>query len=402
MKSVDLMATGTMTAPPRHMPHASAGADARGDSRAYRFGFVMDQQVGLRTHAMNLERVTGEHSDIGSLFVPVRYEADAGPLSRLPFLPGGMRGTLRGVREIRDGLASQRLDSVLWATWAAKSVPDLVAAAPAVLVMDMTPTQMEAMGAHYNYTSSRARLLGGWKRRATDRLYRNAQHFYPWSRYVADSLIGEYGVPAQRVTVVSPGVDLDLYQPVVEPKTDADVVRLLFVGGDLVRKGGDLLLRWIQEWGARKGGPRVELHLVTRDTPSAPLPDGVYLHQGISNNSMDLVRLYQSCDLFVLPTRADCYSLVAMEAMACGLPVIISRLGGIPDIVVEGETGYLLPAGDVEALTAALEQLIMDPDLRQRMGMAGRRRAEAEFDCRRNIGRVLAGMRAVAGGEGAR
>jgi hypothetical protein len=399
MKGADLTVTHPAVAPPRRISH-DAPASASVDSRQYRFGFVMDQQVGLRTHAMNLERVTGEHSDIGSLFVPVRYEADAGPLARLPILPGGVRGTLRGVREIRDGLRSQRLDSVLWATWAAKSVPDLVAAAPAVLVMDMTPTQMEAMGAHYNYTSSRARLLGGWKRRATDRLYRTAQHFYPWSRYVADSLIGEYGVPAEKVTVVSPGVDLDLYRTVTEPKSDADVVRLLFVGGDLVRKGGDLLLRWFQEWGERQGNTRVELHLVTRDTPSGPLPNGVYLHQGISNNSTELVRLYQSCDLFVLPTRADCYSLVAMEAMACGLPVIISRLGGIPDIVVEGETGYLLPAGEAEPLSAALERLIIDPDLRQRMGKAGRRRAEAEFDCRRNIGRVLAGMRAVAGGEG--
>jgi glycosyltransferase involved in cell wall biosynthesis len=361
----------------------------------HRFAFVLDQQVGLRTQALNLERVVGERTEIDPLFVPVRYGADAGLLARLPLLPGGMRGTLRGVREIRDGLKNRRLDAVLWATWAAKSVPDLVAASPAVLVMDMTPVQMEEMGALYNY--SRARLLGGWKRRATNRLYRTAHHFYPWSRFVADSLVGEYGVPAEKVTVVSPGVDLDLYRPVPMKPMDTDTVRLLFVGGDLVRKGGDLLLRCLDEYRAKRqaGGPQVELHLVTRDTPPSPLPDGVHLHQGLTNNSPELIRLYQSCDIFVLPTRADCYSLVALEAMACGLPVIISRLGGIPDIVT-AETGRLILPDDYDALSAALEALVTDPDLRRRMGRAGRCRAEAHFDCRENIGRLLIGMRAAA------
>jgi len=129
----------------------------------HRFAFIMDQQVGLKTQALNWARVAGEDPSVDAAWVPVCYEADAGPLSRLPGLPSGIKGTLRGVREIRDGLrAAGPRDALLWASWAAKSVPDLVKAAPSFLVMDMTPAQMEAMGAQYGYSRARARLGGGW------------------------------------------------------------------------------------------------------------------------------------------------------------------------------------------------------------------------------------------------
>lgn len=83
---------------------------------------------------------------------------------------------------------------------------------------------------------------------------------------------------------------------------------------------------------------------MTRDeVPAAP---HVFVHRNLPNNSQEPARIYQQSDLFVLPTRADCYSMVTMEAMAAGLPVIVSRLGGIPEIVAEGETGFLIDVGD--------------------------------------------------------
>ncbi len=180
----------------------------------YRFAYVLDQQVGLRTQALNWERVAGEDPSIEASWVPVCYEADAGPLARLPGLPSGIKGTLRGVREIRDGLerAGQQ-EAILWATWAAKSVPDLVQASPSFLVMDMTPLQMEAMGELYGYSRARARFGAGWKRRATDRLYAAAAHLFPWNEWVAASLRDDYGVPPEKITPVSPGVDQNLFFP---------------------------------------------------------------------------------------------------------------------------------------------------------------------------------------------
>ena len=357
----------------------------------YRFAFILDQQVGLKTQALNWARVAGEDQSVESAWVPVCYEAEAGLLTRLPGLPSGIKGTLRGVHEIRLGLkAAGELDGLLWATWAAKSVPDLVLSAPSFLVMDMTPTQMEAMGALYGYGKARARFGAAWKRRATDRLYAAAQHLFPWNEWVAASLREEYAVPDSKITAVSPGVDQSLFYPEPAARANDGVVRLLFVGGNFARKGGELLLRWARE---TQISTPWELHLVTRD--SVPETPHVVVHRGIDNNSPELVRLYQQSDLFVLPTLADCYSLVAMEAMACGLPVVISRLGGIPEIVADGETGFLLEPNDYPALAQHLDQLVTDTNLRLTLGVASLKRAKERFDCRVNMGRILDLMKAA-------
>lgn len=360
----------------------------------YNFAFILDQQVGLRTQALNFERIAAGDTTINACWVPVHYRADAGILTRLPGVPQSIKGTLRGIREIRQGLGdAHRFDAALWATWTAKSVLDLVAAAPAFLVMDMTPIQREEMGQHYGYTRSRARFLGGWKQRATERLYRQATHLFPWNEWVAASLRNDYGVPADKITPVSPGVDVDLYCPNPAVKPNDGVVRLLFVGGDFQRKGGDLLLRWAQE--NHSSSTPWELHLVTRDPVQTEEP-GIFVHHGVTNNSPELIRLYQQSDIFVLPTRADCYSLVALEAMATGLPVVISNLGGIPDIVEEGKTGYLTAVDDYATLSARLNRLLSNTAHREELGRAGRLRACSQFDCRRGLETILSAMKASA------
>jgi len=351
----------------------------------HQFAFVMDQQVGLRTQALNWERVVDEDATVTPTWIPVRYEAPAGPLSTLPGVPSGIKGTLRGVGEIRSGVGdASRFESILWASWAAKSVLDLVSATPAFLIMDMTPVQMEAMGALYGYSSFRARFGAGFKRRATDKLYHAARHFFPWNEWVAASLREDYGISPERITPISPGVDQVLFTPGSDVRPGVAPVRLLFVGGNFARKGGDLLLRWARETEIETPW---ELHIVTRD--AVPQTPHTVVHPGLANNSPELIRLYQESDVFVLPTLADCYSLVAMEAMSCGLPVVTTRLGGIPEIVAEGETGFLLEAGEYSSLALRLDQLVTDGVLRQSMGAASLCRARERFDCRVNMGRIL-------------
>ena len=372
-------------------------------SATHHFGFVMDQQVGLKTQSLNFQRVLREeYPQIEAVFVPVEYAAQAAnPVTRAleKALPGSVRGTLAGVREIKTAFRQQKestFDAVLWATWAAKSSLDCVRAAPAFLLMDMTPEQMEALGERYGYSASRARFMGGWKRQATDRLYAEATHLFGWNEWVARSLRGEYGVPAAKVSAVSPGTDITRFCPKPEAKPGDGVTRLLFVGGDFERKGGDLLLRFLRERSAAL--PPIELHCVTRDSVEGA-PDNVVFHKNIANNSPELVALYQRCDLFVLPTRADCYSLVALEAMASGLPVIITNMGGISDIVAPGETGILLPEGDnYDALVAALNELLPDGAKREAMGRAGRERAVAHFDCRAGVRTIVEAMIAATQG----
>jgi len=82
----------------------------------------------------------------------------------------------------------------------------------------------------------------------------------------------------------------------------------------------------------------------------------------------------QSFDLFVVPSLTDreSFGVAAVEASACGLPVIASRVGGLPEVVLDGQTGLLVPPGDINALAAAMARLLSEPELRAQMGRAGR------------------------------
>ena len=94
----------------------------------------------------------------------------------------------------------------------------------------------------------------------------------------------------------------------------------------------------------------------------------------------DVGELLAGADLFVLSSRSEGLPLSILEAMAAGLPVVASSVGGVPELVVEGETGLLVPPGDPHALAAAMERLLDDPALRRRLGAAGRTRVSEHFD----------------------
>jgi glycosyltransferase involved in cell wall biosynthesis len=100
--------------------------------------------------------------------------------------------------------------------------------------------------------------------------------------------------------------------------------------------------------------------------------------------------LYARADAFVHATRYEGSSLVTLEAMAHGLPVVATRAGGIPDKVADGETGRLVSPGDVAALAAALEAVLADPARAKAMGARGRARLHARFSSAALIGRTLA------------
>lgn len=89
---------------------------------------------------------------------------------------------------------------------------------------------------------------------------------------------------------------------------------------------------------------------------------------------------YRAADIYVQPSRYEPYGLAGREAMASGLPLVATRVGGLTDAVEDGVTGLLAPPDDAERLAGALSSLLRDPDLRRRMGHEGRRKAETEFD----------------------
>jgi glycosyltransferase involved in cell wall biosynthesis len=96
----------------------------------------------------------------------------------------------------------------------------------------------------------------------------------------------------------------------------------------------------------------------------------------------------QTADVFVLPSIQEGLSLSALEAMALGKPVVACRVGGTPEVVVDGETGLLVAPGEPRELARALEQLLAHPDEARAMGEAGKRRVREAFDLEQMVSKI--------------
>jgi len=218
-----------------------------------------------------------------------------------------------------------------------------------------------------------------------------------WSGLAADSLVGDYGVPASRVHVIPPGVDLALFRPPERAGHPDGPVRVLFVGGDFVRKGGPDMLAALQ------GVPGVELDVVT-GSEVGQVPPGVrcHVHRGLRPSDPALLELYRRADVFALPTRGDCLPQVLAEAAASGLPVIATDVGAIAEVVRHGDNGFLVPVGSPADLRLALHRLVDKAELRLAMGQASLDLARREHDALANNRRIFELMGEVAPGAGVR
>jgi len=258
---------------------------------------------------------------------------------------------------------------------------DLMRRVPTVITGDMTAVQgaLEAGHGTWRWTYRPSIALD-------QAVFRAAARVAPWSEWAARSVVSDYGVDARKVQAINPGVDLAAFDwAQARIHSTAGPVKLLFVGSDFTRKGGadvlDVFLTGLSE--------HVELHLVTGADIAVSHPR-VHVHRGVAAYSPEWRALYQAADVFVLPTHFEAFGLVFMEAMAAGLPVVGSNINAIPEMVTHGETGWLVPPGDRQALAHSLQSLVSDAALRRRMGEAGRRRALSKFDARANFQRLEA------------
>jgi glycosyltransferase involved in cell wall biosynthesis len=97
-------------------------------------------------------------------------------------------------------------------------------------------------------------------------------------------------------------------------------------------------------------------------------------------NVPNLEEIVGASDLFLLPSEAESFGMAALEALASEMPVIATFTGGLPEVVEDGVTGYLLPVGDVEGMAARAIEILSNDELRRRMGKAGRQVAIEKFD----------------------
>jgi colanic acid/amylovoran biosynthesis glycosyltransferase len=220
-----------------------------------------------------------------------------------------------------------------------------------------------------------------------------------WCRDALLALAPEVGHALHLVRMT---VDVERYPPRADQRADRageDVV-VLFVGRLVPEKAPDALVEAVRR--LRADDRRVRLGLVG----AGPLHDAL-VHQVAAQGlqaSVDLCGargqdelpgLYAAADVFCLPSRSEGLPVVLMEALSSELPVLATRITGIPELVVDDETGLLVAPDDVPALTEALRRLVDDAALRARLGRAGRRRVLEEFVPDPNAARLVTLLRSA-------
>lgn len=218
-----------------------------------------------------------------------------------------------------------------------------------------------------------------------DIAFRKSDYVIAISKSIKRELEIYHNVGEEKIKILCNGVNPDEFK--INNKKANKVVRLLYVGRLVPQKGVDVLLNSL--YLAKKNGFNFELIIagsgILEDNlkkllHSLGLDESVKFSGFITRT--ELPKYYTQSDIFILPSRYEPFGMVLVEAMASGLPVIASDVGGMTEIVINGKTGLLVPPDDTKALTDAIMTLIGDKKKRASMGAAGRRRVENYFNWR--------------------
>lgn len=210
------------------------------------------------------------------------------------------------------------------------------------------------------------------------------------SEYLARE-IERYLNRPRKIEIIPWGVDLGLFRP-GKRKGDPEVIRVGFAKRLHPLSGPDILLKAF-----RYARDRCKRQLLLEIAGSGPMEsqlreeatqlglDDSIEWKGWVGTPEELRDFYHSIDLFVMPSRRESFGVSAVEASATGLPVIASRFGGIPEIVIHGETGLLVDPDDLDGFGEAIVNISENGNLRNQMGIKARVRAEERFDWRNSV-----------------
>jgi len=182
-----------------------------------------------------------------------------------------------------------------------------------------------------------------------------------------------------EIPVIPNGVDLDKYSV---PERDWSSPRLLSVGRIVRQKGLDLGLQALSQlkdldwhWSIAGDGPQLE------NLKSLAVELGIAdrVHFLGWQSREELTKQYQNANIFLFPSRHEGMPNAVLEAMSTGLPVVATRIAGSEELVIEAETGFLVQTENVDELRPSLRRILVDPNLRKKMGLASRRRVEENY-----------------------
>lgn len=354
--------------------------------------FVLEQTLGHVAHSNNIRRTLAGLDEIDADVILVPYAPPTAWHRRSGLGNWTLRAGLMARSAIQARLRKGPIDGLFIHTQVSSLLSvELMRRIPTVVSLDATPANFDLLGAAYEHRRH-GPLTEGAKAWVNRRSFKAAARLVPWCSWVAESLVTDYEVPAEKIQVIHPGVDLRLFSPAGVGKGDR--VRVLFVGGDFERKGGIELVAAVEAL-----GESAELDVVSGSAPDG-LGPRVRVHRGLQPQSPELVDLYRKADIFALPSRGDCFPQVIAEGLACGLPVIATDVGGVTEMVKHGVNGFLVPPRAPAQLTVALSRLATDPALRVRMGGPSLELAHREHDADANNRKIVDLMCSLAGYDG--
>jgi glycosyltransferase involved in cell wall biosynthesis len=229
---------------------------------------------------------------------------------------------------------------------------------------------------------------------------RRATGVIPMSRFTGDRALQVHGLDRRRLHVVPPALDPTFvtgfasngHEPTVHERTLLTVARL---DASERYKGIDEVIRALPQ--VVQEAPDVR-YVVVGDGDDRPRLSGLARELGVEHrvlfrtgiDDQELERCYQTCDVFVMPSRAEGMGLAFLEAMAHGKPVVGGNHGGTPDVVTDGVYGFLVQHGDRATLVERLTRLLRDEALRRTMGQAGRSRVLEDFSLDKFVQRLTA------------
>ncbi len=217
----------------------------------------------------------------------------------------------------------------------------------------------------------------------------SAESVVVWTEHEKKAIVGYCNIDPNKVTVIPPGVDLGRFRPMSQKQSRehlgyGDQKNILFVGRLEPLKGIDNLFRAVA---SLENSGSITLSVVGGDTNSEEkdrlmaiarrikLTDSIRFIGSVSQDELPFH--YNAADVCVLPSHYESFGLAALEAAACGRPVVASEVGGLPAIVQNGSTGFLVPPKQSDVMAERLCELLGDDMLRSRMGAAARTHAES-------------------------
>jgi glycosyltransferase involved in cell wall biosynthesis len=224
--------------------------------------------------------------------------------------------------------------------------------------------------------------------------YRQAGRVFTYNELVRRSMIEDYGVAPEKAINVGVGVCIEPLDPAIEKRYDSR--QIVFIGNDsaFIRKGVPNLLAGFAL--VQKAIPDAQLLLIGLNPERIPAQAGV-VNLGVIHDRQHLRQVLQDAAIYAMTPLIDPSPGVIREAMAMKLPVVASNVDGIPEMVLDGKTGYLVPPEKPEQLAEALITLLQDENKMSQMGECGYARVQQYFTWDRVLSKVETHLYAMLG-----